>query len=160
MVHSSAWDIEASRAIIGRLSHLEGALLPILHALQHEFGYVDDAAIDPIADALNLSKAEVFGTLTFYHEFRRTPPKAHIVRLCRAEACQANGSEELAALIAGRYELDANGASADRSLVIEAVYCLGNCALGPNALVGDELVGRLDEDSLVALCESKAEECA
>src|SRR5580704_3008708 len=89
------WDVDRASSRIRELQHLPGALLPILHALQDEFGYIDKAAIEPVAEALNLSHAEVHGVITFYHDFRRTPPGRHILRMCRAEACQSMHSTEM-----------------------------------------------------------------
>ncbi|MEN6585049.1 MAG: formate dehydrogenase subunit gamma [Sulfuricella sp.] len=100
-----------------------GALLPILHDIQHELGYVPEDAVPLIAKELNLSRAEVHGVITYYHHFRQTPPGKHVVRVCRAEACQANGGEALAAHAATRLRHD--------DVTLEQVYCLGLCACGP-----------------------------
>ena len=147
----AAWDEDAARAIISRLAPLEGALLPILHALQDEFGYVDPAAEPLIADALTISRAEVFGTIAFYHDFRRKPAGRRVVKICRAEACQANGCEQLLAELRARHGL-APDETTNEELTIETVYCLGNCALGPAALVDGELLARLDADRLAEVC--------
>jgi formate dehydrogenase subunit gamma len=146
-----AWDQEIARTIVAGSSHLDGATLPILHALQEEFGYVDAQAVPLIADALNLSRAEVHGCLSFYHDFRGAPPPRRVIRLCRAEACQALGCETLVAALAEDGILVDGGATAP-GVAVETVYCLGNCALGPAALVDGDLVGRLDADRLKALC--------
>lgn len=144
------WDEDRARATVDRLRALDGAMLPILHALQDEFGFVDASAIGLIADALNLSRAEVHGTISFYHDFRDKPAGRRVIKICRAEACQANGCEQVVD------DLRAHGIDADHQdderLTIETVYCLGNCALGPSALVDGELVGRLDADRLATLC--------
>ena len=153
------WDTARARAIVERHSAREGAMLPILHALQDEFGYVDHAATPLIADALNISRAEVHGTISFYHDFRDRPAGRRVIKICRAEACQANGSEELLAELRARHGLTPDNASSV-SLTIETVYCLGNCALGPSALVDGELVGRLDADRLAALCDGASIEDA
>lgn len=150
-----AWDEAEARGIVARLAALDGATLPILHALQDAFGHVDAAAVPLIADALNLSRAEVHGTISFYHDFRERPAGRRVVKICRAEACQANGCEDLVAELRARHGLDADHQD-DERLTIEAVYCLGNCALGPAALVDGELVGRLDADSLARLCAGGA----
>jgi formate dehydrogenase subunit gamma len=115
--------------IFGKHRHQSGALLPILHDIQHELGYVPDDAVPQIAKELNLSRAEIHGVITYYHHFRRTPPAAHVVRVCCAEACQANGGEALAAHAAKRLQ------GAD--ITLEPVYCLGLCSVGP-ALQIDE----------------------
>jgi len=134
------------------LKALEGPLLPILHAINDRFGYVDDAAIPVVADVLNLSRAEVYGTVTFYRDFRRVPPRRHVIKLCRAEACQARGAERLAREIEA---LAADPAADSRvgwdDVTVEPVYCLGNCALGPSALVDGKLHGRLDAATLAGL---------
>ncbi len=153
------WDEAVARDILAPLAVLDGAALPMLHALQDAFGYVDPAAAPVIADMLNLSRAEVHGVVTFYHDFRSAPAGRRIVKICRAEACQANGVEALLAELFARQGLSPDGAG-DAALTFETVYCLGNCALGPNALVDGELVARLDADRLAALCAGAAIEDA
>ncbi|MCC0004182.1 MAG: NAD(P)H-dependent oxidoreductase subunit E [Methylobacteriaceae bacterium] len=159
MSAAPGWDKDRARAIVEGLAALEGATLPILHALQEEFGFVDPSAAALIADALNLSLAEAHGTISFYHDFRARPAGRRVIRLCRAEACQANGGEELVAQLRARRGLDAD-AQDDADLTIETVYCLGNCALGPCALVDGELVGRLDVERLSELCDGAPVEAA
>ncbi len=151
---SNPWDPAVARDLIDRLKGLDGALLPILHALQDEFGYVDRAAEPLIAAALNLSLAEVHGTITFYHDFRRAPAGRRVIKICRAEACQSVGCEALIDHAAGAMGLAIDATSADGSITFETVYCLGNCALGPAALVDGELVGRLTASKLAALCSA------
>ena len=151
MSATSRWDEGKAREIVDRLRALEGATLPILHALQVEFGFVDASAVGLIAEALNLSRAEVHGTISFYHDFRDRPAGRRSIKICRAEACQANGCEELVDELRARHGVDADRQD-DERLTIETVYCLGNCALGPNALVDGELVARLDADRLWELC--------
>lgn len=140
---NAAWDAERARAIVDDHLSLRGALLPILHALQEEFGYVDPAAIPLLADALNLSQADVHGIISFYHEFRRTRPGRHVVKVCVAEACQARGSDTLVEHLRSRLGVAPGETTADGRFSLEAVYCLGNCALGPSALVDGRLIGRL-----------------
>jgi len=143
-------------AAIARLRDLPGALLPILHAIQHELGFVPPAAIEPIAKGLNLSHAEVHGVITFYHDFRTAPPGRHVLKLCRAEACQATGCERLETRLAEKHGLPMGATSADGSVTLEPVYCLGNCALSPSALLDGKLVGRLTEarlDAWLAACK-------
>src|SRR4051794_27470311 len=106
---------------------MPGALLPILHALQDEFGYIDREAVPLIAEILNLSRAEVYGVLTFYHDFRRTPPPRHVLKLCRAEACQATGGDALAAYAEAKAGIALGNTSADGKISLEPVYCLGLC---------------------------------
>ena len=140
---AAAWNAERARAIIEDHRSLCGALLPILHALQEEFGYVDGEAVPLLAKALNLSQADVHGVITFYHEFRSARPGRHVVKVCVAEACQARGSQPLVDYLRSKLGLDLGETAADGSFTLEAVYCLGNCALGPNALVDERLLGRL-----------------
>ena len=123
----------------------EGALLPILHDVQAAFGHVPQAALPQIAKALNLSKAEVHGVVSFYHDFREAPAGAHVVKLCRAEACQAVGADRVAAHAMGRLGVDWHGTTVDGRVTLEPVFCLGLCACGPAAMVDGRLVGRVDE---------------
>lgn len=119
-------------------------LLEILHRLQHDVGYVPDATLPIIANALNLSRAEVYGVVTFYHDFKREKPGQHTIKVCRAEACQAMGTRELCRHAEQRLGTPMNSTSADGKYTLEAAYCLGNCALSPAMLIGDRLYGRLD----------------
>lgn len=124
---------------------LDGPLLPILHAVQGEFGCVDAGAERAIAQALNLSRAEVHGVVSFYHDFRSEPDARPEVQICRAEACQARGVEAL---------MPAAEAAASGRVRLGTVYCLGLCSVGPNARVGDRLYARLNQGSLVELVRS------
>ena len=135
-------------AAIARLAPLRGALLPILHAVQHDLGFVPPAALPRIADALNLSLADVHGVVTFYHDFKSCPQGRTVLKLCRAEACQAMGSERLVQHLAQAHGLGMGQTSADGALTVDPVYCLGNCALSPSALVDGRLLGRVDERRL------------
>jgi formate dehydrogenase subunit gamma len=128
-----------------------GAALPILHALQDCFGYIDDAAIPEIAEALNLSRAEVLGVVSFYHDFRRAPVGGASLQLCRAESCQALGCEDLVAYLDEAHGLAVDDAGAPAALHVQTVYCLGNCALSPAALLDGEPIGRLDRDKIDAI---------
>ena len=145
------WDAGVATALIEARRHLDGAMLPILHALQEEFGYIDPAALPLVAEALNVSRAEVHGVVTFYHDFRETPAGRHVLKICRAEACQAVGCESLAEHLEHRLGLKPGETAADGSLTVENTYCLGNCALGPAALLDGELLGRVDADLLDAI---------
>jgi formate dehydrogenase subunit gamma len=144
------WDEDEARSIVAGLAHLEGATLPILHALQDAFGYVDPKAVPLLADAMNLSRAEVHGTISFYHDFKTAPQPARVVKLCRAEACQALGCEALVDHLARDHGITVDSHAGP--VAVETVYCLGNCALGPSALIDGELVGRIDADRLAELC--------
>jgi formate dehydrogenase subunit gamma len=128
-----------------------GALLPILHDVQAEFGYIDTDTIPVIAQELNLSRADVHGVVTFYKDFRQEPPGRTTVRVCRAEACQSVGSEALARHAETRLGVGFGETTADRDVSLESVYCLGNCALGPSVQVGALLHGRVDADRFDAL---------
>ena len=138
-----SWDADRALNRIHALEHLPGALLPILHALQDEFGYIDKAAIVPVAEALNISHAEVHGVISFYHDFRRTPPGRHILRMCRAEACQSMGCEGMIRHVEDRLGVKLGGTTEDGSFTIEPVYCLGNCALSPSIMLDEKLYGRV-----------------
>ena len=142
-------EIAAARSFYGEDGNGATALLPILHALQQAFGYVPQQAIPLVAERLNVSKADVRGVISFYHDFRDTPSGSCIVKLCRAEACQALGSERVAAHLASAHGLQPG--TRTRKLTLENVYCLGNCALGPAALVDNELQAGFDERAADAL---------
>ncbi|MGX1740278.1 NAD(P)H-dependent oxidoreductase subunit E [Bosea sp. NPDC055353] len=147
-----AWDQDSARMIVAGLAHLEGATLPMLHALQDEFGYVDPQAVPLIAEVLNLSRAEVHGAISFYHDFKTAPQPARIVKLCRAEACQALGCESVVEELSAKHGIAVDDHHAGDAIV-ETVYCLGNCALGPSALVDGELIGRVDAARIAGLCQ-------
>lgn len=151
MASFELWDVDRARAIIAEHTAMDGPMLPILHALQHAFGYIPDDAIPLVAEALNASRAEIYGVITFYHDFRRTPPARHVLKLCRAEACQAAGGEALAAGAERKLGIRMGGATADDQVALEAVYCLGLCATAPSAMLDGKIVGRLDEQRIDAL---------
>ena len=145
------WDASRGAEIIAEHAPLEGATLVILHALQRTFGYVPEPAIPMVADALNLSRAEVHGVFTFYHDFRHQPAGRHVLKLCRAEACQAAGGDVLAARAEARLGVTLGNTTADDRVTLEAIYCLGLCATAPSAMLDGRVVGRLDEKRLDAL---------
>src|ERR1700734_1787539 len=122
----------------------EGPLLPILHALQEEFGYIDEAAEPLIAEALNITRAEVHGVVTFYHDFRRAPAGRHVLKLCRAEACQSMGGDALAAHAKERLKIDWHETTPDERVTLEPIFCLGFCATAPSPLIDGKPVSRLD----------------
>jgi formate dehydrogenase subunit gamma len=147
------WDATRGAEIIAEHTHLEGATLVILHALQEAFGYVPEPAIPMIAQALNLSRAEVHGVFTFYHDFRHEPAGRRVLKLCRAEACQAAGGDALAARAEAKLGIAMGHTTADERVTLEPIYCLGLCATAPSAMLDGRVVGRLDEariDALVA----------
>jgi formate dehydrogenase subunit gamma len=145
------WNQQTAETIIATHRHLEGPLLPILHAVQEEFGFISEAAMRLIATSLNISRAEVYGVVSFYHDYRQTPAGRHVLKLCRAEACQSMGAEENAAALLERLGLDWGGTTPDGRLTIEPVYCLGLCACAPSAMLDDELHARLDAAGLESL---------
>ncbi len=145
------WDAERGRQIIAALAASDGATLVILHALQEAFGYVPQPAIPMIAGALNLSRAEVHGVFTFYHEFRKAPAGRHVLKLCRAEACQAAGGDALAAHVEGSLGIAIGATTADGEVTLEPIYCLGLCATAPSAMLDGRVHGRLDANRLDAL---------
>lgn len=137
----------ASRAIdvINEFKAVEGPLLPILHAMQEEFGYVPAETLTLIAHELNLSRAEVHGVMTFYHDFRAAPAGRHVIKLCRAEACQSMNGDRLAETVQKLLGIGWHETTGDGRITLEPVYCLGLCACAPAAMIDDQLVGRLDE---------------
>ena len=141
------WSPAVAADIIAGHAGRDGATLPILHALQERFGYVDRATVPMIADALNLSRAEVHGVVTFYHDFRAVPAGRHVVKLCRAEACQAVGAVALASHVQRTLGIGWHETTPDGRVTLEPVFCLGLCACGPAALIDDEPVSGLDPDA-------------
>ena len=135
-------------AVIAEHAHIEGPLLPILHGIQDEFGFVPEEALPVIAEALNLSRAEVHGVVTFYHDYRKRPAGRHVLRLCQAEACQSMGSDRVAAQLKAALGIDFGETTADGSVTLEAVYCLGLCACAPSAMLDGEVIGRLSAETL------------
>ena len=147
-----------SRVLVERKDQ-PGALLPILHGIQDALGYVPREAIGPIAQALNLSRAEIHGVVSFYHYFRQTRPGRHVLHLCRAEACQAVGAQALEAHAKATLKIDFHGTTADGAISLEPVYCLGNCALGPSVMIDEQLQGRVTEqrfDALVSVMRARS----
>jgi formate dehydrogenase subunit gamma len=140
-----AWSEARAAEIIAAHADREGATLPILHALQAAFGCVPAAAVPMVAGALNLTRAEVHGIVSFYHDFRAEPPGRHVLRLCRAEACQSLGAEAVADHVRQRLGVDWHDTTADGAVTLQPVFCLGLCAVGPSALLDDAPLARLDE---------------
>ncbi len=156
MATRAPWDIDIARAIIVERQAVPGALLPILHALQEEFGYIDREAEPLIAGILNISRAEVHGVVTFYHDFRHKPAGRHVLKLCRAESCQARGGDALAARAQARLGVTLGDTTADGQVSLEPVYCLGLCSVSPAAMLDDKVVARLDDKKLDALLAEAA----
>lgn len=143
-----AWNEAQASDIIRRHTGREGALLPILHDMQAAFGHVPAQAVPVIAHALNLTRAEVHGVVSFYHDFRDKPAGRHVLKLCRAEACQSVDGERLAKQFLDRFGVEWGGTTPDGRLTIEATYCLGLCATGPSAMLDGEPIGRLTAGSI------------
>ena len=146
-----SWSAVRAAEIIAAEAQREGPLLPILHGIVEAFGYVPEPAVPLIAEALNLSRAEVHGVVTFYHDFRREPAGRHVVKLCRAESCQAAGGEALADHLERRLGVRFGETTVDGEVTLEATYCLGLCALSPAAMIDDRIVARLDKARLDAV---------
>ncbi|MEP7455919.1 formate dehydrogenase subunit gamma [Phyllobacterium sp. SB3] len=148
-MQSASTDV-AARAIgiIDQFKGKEGPLLPILHELQGEFGYVPQETLPLIAQALNISRAEVHGVFSFYHDYRDHPAGRHVLKLCRAEACQSMGGDALADRARQLLGIDWHGTTADGAVTLEPVYCLGLCACAPAAMLDGEVIGRLDAEQL------------
>ena len=150
---ATPFDHERLAEIIAAHKNRPGALLPILHDVQAEFGMVDDAAVPVIAEALNLSRADVHGVLTFYHDFRRQPAGRTVVKLCAAEACQAAGGRALQALAERLLGVPMDGTSGDGAVTLEPVYCLGLCSVAPAAMVDGKIHGRLSAERFTSIVE-------
>ncbi|MEQ9462018.1 MAG: formate dehydrogenase subunit gamma [Haliea sp.] len=153
MPEATAGQSEVIQAAIATHRHRPGALLPILHAIQDGLGYIPGDAIAPIAQALNQSRAEVAGVLSFYHHFRTRPPGNAIVQICRAEACQAVGARQLEGHAKQRLGIDYHATTRDARISLEPVYCLGNCACGPSVRIGDAVYGRVSPAVFDALLD-------
>ncbi|WP_186388217.1 formate dehydrogenase subunit gamma [Stappia sp. TSB10P1A] len=145
---SSRQVAERTQAVVEDLAQLEGPLLPILHEVQKEFGCVPDEALRTIAEALNLSRAEVHGVASFYHDFRKEPAGRHVLKICRAEACQSMGGDGLADGVRAALGIDWHETTPDGRVTLEPVYCLGLCSCAPAAMLDGELHGRLDETAM------------
>lgn len=145
------WDPAEATALAEALKHLDGACLPILHALQKNYGYIHPEAVPIVAETLNLSKAEVVGVVNFYSDFKQEPPARHVIKVCLAEACQSMGSARVVEELRATLGIGVGEAKPDGSCAIEAVYCLGNCALSPAIMVDEQLHGRVTAGRVAAL---------
>ena len=148
-------DLAAVQSIISLHQSLPGALLPMLHAIQEKVGYVPAEVVPMIAVALNLSRAEVHGVVSFYHFFRQHPAGAHVVQICRAEACQARGANALIAHAHSSLSCAFHETTDDGQFSLDAVYCLGQCASGPNIMLDDKLYARVGNDKFDRLLAAK-----
>ena len=143
--------------IISTLKNKPGALLPILHGVQNALGYVPAESVPVIAKALNLSRAEVHGVISFYHYFRDTPPGKHTIHLCRAESCQAMGGKQLETHVKATLGIDFHETTADGKFSLEPVYCLGNCACSPAMQIDEEIFGRVSANRFDAVVKETEE---
>lgn len=141
-------EYQAIERHIAAFQSLPGALLPLLHAIQDEIGYVPELSYPLISKALSLSVAEVHGVVTFYHHFRTHKPGRHILQICRAESCQAMGSEVLEAHIKKKLDIDFHETTSDGAITLEPIYCLGNCACSPSVMIDEEVFGRVDSQKI------------
>lgn len=148
MAAHEPWSTERASGIIAAYAGRESALMPMLHAVQQTFGFVPHQAVPLIAQALNLSRAEVHGTISFYHDFRREPAGRHILKLCRAEACQALGADRLHAQLQDQFGVGWHETTADGTVTLEPVFCLGLCAVGPSALLDETPLARLEAETV------------
>ncbi|WP_413615367.1 formate dehydrogenase subunit gamma [Halomonas cupida] len=137
------WTPQLIQDEIDALKDKPGALLPILHAIQDRVGFIPDQAVPLIASSLGQTRAEIHGVISFYHHFRTSPPGSHVVRICRAEACQSMGARALEAHVRASLAIDYHQTTGDREITLEAVYCLGNCACAPSVSVDDRVLGRV-----------------
>lgn len=157
LIDLSPREATAAREIALRYGNRPDALLEILHDLQEDLGFIPEAALPALAKSLNLSRAEVHGVVTFYHDYRREPAGRHVIKVCRAEACQSMGANELVGMIERYLKVKLGQTTADGAITVEAAFCLGNCALSPAVMVDDKLVGRVDArkfETIVAECRS------
>lgn len=145
------WNADIASELIAGRKGQEGSLLPMLHDLQEAFGYIPEPVEPMIAEALNISRAEVHGVVTFYHDFRHEPTGRHVLKLCQAEACQATGCDALAARAEEKLGVAMGETSADGRVTLEPIYCLGLCSVSPAAMLNGRIVARLDETKLDAL---------
>ena len=148
MQHASTEIASRTAAVINELKGLEGPLLPILHGIQDEFGYVPGESLPVIADLLNISQAEVHGVVTFYHDYRNHPAGRHVLKLCRAEACQSMGGDAIAAKLQQLLGIGFHETTKDGAVTLEPVYCLGLCACAPSAMLDGQVIGRLDAEKI------------
>ncbi len=148
MGYRAAFDADEAAEIIAELKSLEGSLLPILHALQDRYGHVGEDAVRLISAELNLSRAEVYGVVSFYHDYHKAPQGRHILKVCRAEACQAAGGDAIADSLEDALGIKFGETSSDGQVTLQAVYCLGLCATAPSAMLDERIIGRLSDKKL------------
>lgn len=151
----SASELQTVRRVLAEMRERPGPLIEVLHGIQSDLGFIPPAAVPVIADALNLSRAEVHGVVTFYHFFRSTPQGRHTVEICRAESCQAMGAEGLVEHAERRLGVSLEETTADGAISLRPVYCLGNCACSPAVMIDGELYGRVTPQRLDELLDER-----
>jgi len=151
---TTKYDASIAAEIINKYEARPEMLVQILHGFVERYGFVGDEAIRQIANELNLSRAEVHGVVSFYHDFRTEPPGEHIVKICQAEACQAMGSRALTSHAEEKLGVALNNTRSDGGVTLEPVYCLGNCACSPAVMIGEKVYGRVDNEKLDGLLDS------
>lgn len=156
--HYQEWDLEHAREAISDLANTPGALIEALHRLQDLYGYLNDDALIMLAATFNLTRAEVHGVASFYHDFNRSKPGKYIIKVCQAEACQSMGSEALTQAVKDQLGVDFHETTADGNITLEPVYCLGNCACSPNIMVDKQVHARMNADKFKALVAGLARE--
>lgn len=156
MNNTSNWDPVILQDILYSLKNEQGALLPILHKIQDTFGYIPKQSVSTIADALQQTSAEIHGVISFYHHFRTSPVGNHVLQVCRAEACQARGSRQLEQHVKDSLNVDYHGTTTDKEFTLEPVYCLGNCANGPNIRINDDIIAAVSNEKFDTICAQKA----
>jgi formate dehydrogenase subunit gamma len=152
---ATKYDAAIATEIINQFGAKPEMLVQVLHAFVQRYGYISEEAIKQIANELNLSRADVHGVVSFYHDFRTTPPGDHVVKICQAESCQAMGSRALTAHAEAKLGIEMHGTTGDGSLSLEPVYCLGNCACSPAVMIDEKVYGRVsagDLDGLIDAC--------
>lgn len=145
------WDLGEATAMVAARAREKGAAIPIMHDLMERYGYVDRGIVPVIAEALNLSRAEIHGTLTFYHDFRDHPPGRRTIKVCRAEACQSRGGVEMSEALRKALGVEWHGTTADGEITVEPVFCIGLCACAPAVLVDEEPVGNVTAQTVGSL---------
>jgi formate dehydrogenase subunit gamma len=149
-----ATNFSSIQSHIDRYKTTAGGLLPLLHAIQDDIGYIPEESYSAISKALNLSVAEVHGVVSFYHHFRTHPPGRHVLQVCRAESCQAMGSADIEACAKSLLQVDYHETSADGAVTLEPVYCLGNCSLSPAVMLDEKVHGRVSPEKLTRLIQA------
>jgi len=142
------YDAAIATEIINQFGAKPEMLVQVLHAFVQRYGFISEEAIKQIASELNLSRADVHGVVSFYHDFRTTPPGKHVVKICQAEACQAMGSRELTSHAEGKLGIDMHGTTNNGQVSLEPVYCLGNCACSPAVMIDEKVYGRVNSEKL------------